>query len=246
MVGNTLNGLGKIHSSMYWPRPSLFRYFFIVLLLLGSTSKVAAEDNCQSTDECICFSAEHEQSPNRRKMQDQSNGELHQISLNAGIVRTHTPFAMADDDAMRDDNNQTIFSGFLIDLLHAIQEFAKEDGIELRVTLYEVPSYNIAFDLVAKDCEAKIDEIKELNTDDYWQDYDCNTIDFAIGDFFSNPTRFNRADLTPSWLENYITANKLNPAVHDTGATKPAYSTLGEVDRGGGTICVPEGTFMSN
>ena len=170
------------------------------------------------------------------------------------------------------------FSGFEIDLINEMKKYALEyDNITLEVNLLLAPiTYTDAFDLVATDCNDIIEKNEPAK-----QGYDCTMFDMIIGDFFSNPTRYERADLTPSILQMYITANRRvgldlnladrNERDQQTQPTAPGfaseedatsassttttdsaavvttgtvYSTLNEVDRNGGTICVPAGTYL--
>ncbi|CAB9526188.1 acid type B receptor subunit 2 [Seminavis robusta] len=148
------------------------------------------------------------------------------IFLRGGVLHS-PPFAFVDKDP---ETGEASFRGFQLDLLERLKIFAyQDDGIELHVELFEAPDfYTDAFNLIANDCN-------RTNGRGH-----CDTFDFMLADFYSNPERFLRADLTHPWLRS--TATTIKYLEKKEGS--PDYTTLAEAEDAGATVCTPKGTFM--
>ena len=120
----------------------------------------------------------------------------------------------------------------MIDLLDSLKVFAASDSINLTVDLSTAPDfYEDAFELVASDCRNATWEPESV---------DCNTYYFVVGDFYSNPERSMKADLSPPWLRSTTTTLKYVEKAEGS----PDYTTLKEAAEDKATVCVPKGTFM--
>jgi hypothetical protein len=93
------------------------------------------------------------------------------IKLKAGILHA-PPFAVVDHDQ---DDGSLSFSGFQLDLLNSLQEFALQDNVTLEFELSLSPAhYGEALDSVATDCMEKLGE----------NNAKCSQFDLIIGDYY--------------------------------------------------------------
>lgn len=174
-----------------------------------------------------------------------------EITLRAAVLHSN-PFAIVEPD---EETGELKARGLQIDLLERLKELAKEDGVKLRFNLdpwrySEELTYNTAVDLVASDCE---DRLQRLPSDsNITKKYDCNTFDLIIADLFSTSERFQRVDMTPPWLSNAISAMKFVGSGGDEAQDddelskeKSEITTLSEAAAAGATVCVRKGTRSS-
>ena len=112
---------------------------------------------------------------------------ISEITLKAAVLHSN-PFAIVEED----EDGELTPRGLQIDMLEKLSEYAEDDGIKLAFELdpwkrSSDHSYSAAFDLVANDCEERM---KQLPADsNISRDYDCNSFDIIIGDFFSTAGR---------------------------------------------------------
>ena len=149
------------------------------------------------------------------------------IKLRAGVLHA-PPFAIVDWNA---STSTFSFDGFQPDLLDRLVEFAKQDNVSLSFELSVAPpQYGAALDLVANDCNTTANPKSQE---------DCDTYDLIVGDYYTNKDRVMRIDFTPAWL--YTTMSTIK---YTNKTFTKDYTTLSEVERADGTICVPDGTYL--
>ena len=122
-----------------------------------------------------------------------------------------------------------------------LQTFALEDGYDLALDLEpSPPRYDDALDLVASDCNttANPHPLEE-----------CDRYDLIVGDYYCNPERSARVDLSPAFLTTTISAAR---AVTQGGGGEgqgqsegQGIHTLTQVEAQGATACVPDGTYLA-
>jgi len=135
------------------------------------------------------------------------------IALRVGLIRV-LPYCE------KGENGE--YSGFTIDFLDRLKEFAKQDGVNVTWVLGdEPPNYGDALSLIANDCTER-----------------CDEYDIIAGDFFVNPTRFTRVDFSPSWLRSTISSLK---NLETKGAS---FDTMEQLEVVGGTACVLNGSYI--
>lgn len=151
-----------------------------------------------------------------------------ELSLRAGVLHA-PPFAILEERA----DGSTKYSGFQIDLVERLKEFAKLDNVTLTVDLSpSPPNFNPALDLVANDCNT---------TENPNSLEDCQKFDFIIANYYATPARCTRVALSPPWARSTITTLKhveKDPSLRD-------YNTLKEAEDAGAPICVKDGTFFA-
>mmetsp|Transcript_39979 Transcript_39979/g.45097 ORF Transcript_39979/g.45097 Transcript_39979/m.45097 type:complete len:686 (+) Transcript_39979:188-2245(+) len=169
------------------------------------------------------------------------------ITLRAGVL-LNDPYAyVTGNDSLQwieawgagyDSNKTTnLFSGFQIDLLDYMKELAKQQGYTLNVQLELAPQQNYlaALDLVANDCNTTSNPILLDN---------CQKYDLIIGDYYVNEERRMRVDFSPPLVKTSMSTIKV-VRKDDDNSTAPNFSTLSKLEEGGGTVCLPIGTYIS-
>jgi len=147
--------------------------------------------------------------------------EVQNLTIRGGLVHA-PPMAIIDGDT---------YTGFQIDLLGRIKDLAlQHDNINVTFDLEPAGSnYGKAFNYVANDCNT-------TSNQNLLQD--CLKFDFIVGDFYTSPERYNRADFSPPWLPSRITTCKHN---QKTGFD---FNTLTESINLNAKVCVPVDTLI--
>jgi len=156
------------------------------------------------------------------------------ITVRGGVLLA-PPFAIAgNDDGSSDDDDPDdasghAFTGFQGDLIRRLQTFASIDNYTLHFELELSPyqQYGAALDLVANDCNTTAN----ANTAE-----DCGRYDLIVGDYYCNGPRSIRVDFSPTWLRTTMSTIK---------TIEGDYTTLTQLQAGGGTACVPKGAYLS-
>ena len=151
------------------------------------------------------------------------------IYLRVGAVAS-APMTMDDSNSGSDDDSTTgggKLTGLQIDLLYAIRDIAKDvDGYNLQLDITDLrEKYRPAesFDLVSKECTTSA-IIHNVTTD-------CGMYDLILAPIFTTPQRYELADVTPSWIQDYISASYYSESIGRQ------YNTLEELERVNGTYC---------
>jgi len=178
--------------------------------------------------QCASFAGEATLKSDGRTLEVTNYDDLKNITIRAGILLA-PPFAMYGEDS-------GIYTGFQGDLLGRLQTFAKADGFNLNFELeLSPPQYGAALDLVANDCNSTVNPnpIEE-----------CQRFELIIGDYYVNGPRSMRIDFSPTWLKTTMSTIKTVKDPKDKAAQLTDFTTLTQLQAGGGTACVPEGTYL--
>lgn len=153
------------------------------------------------------------------------DGELTErksMTLRGGVLLA-PPFAISDDV----EDLEGSLTGFQGDLIDRLRAFASDDGYDLTFDLSLSPQqYGPALDLVAIDCNS---------TSNPHPLEECTKFDLIVGDYYCNADRSVRVDFSPTWLRTTMSTIKLSDG---------DFTTLTQLSAGGGTACVPEGTYL--
>jgi len=164
-----------------------------------------------------------------------------EITLRAAVLHA-PPFAFAQ-------NSSGNFTGFQLDLMERLQQFAAQDNVDLRwnISHHALTQYDAALNLVAHDCQVEepdeyslIEQQQQMvlqqshpdNHEDEEEKYvGCNDLDIIIGNYYATPERSMRAKLTPTWLKSTIATMKLKDPASAAAAGESAGESAGEAQK---------------
>jgi 7 transmembrane sweet-taste receptor of 3 GCPR/Bacterial extracellular solute-binding proteins, family 3 len=158
------------------------------------------------------------------------------ITLRAAVITRAIPLAWREgedegDDTTSNPNRPLVLKGFLVDLLHRLEQFALEDNVTLKFDLEEAPpySYDSGANRMANDCNTTDNPVP-------WED--CYTHDLWVGDIYSFPERLTRTLFTPPLIETAAASIRyLN-----RHSKLRVFNTIQEADASREPICVLDGS----
>jgi len=121
--------------------------------------------------------------------------------------------------------------GYQMDMLMAVKDIAEQEGVELVLDIEDLSdtyASGMAFDLVAGDCNETFKGNKS----------DCGRFDMMLTPVFSSDKRFVKADLTPPFMQGFVTG------VRFSEAPPPEIATFADLQRANGTCCAPASSLM--